>query len=311
MGQQHQGSSLPPAEPYGGSLSSSQKAVGASIPLEVNFLHYFGGIIKRVFMARVKREHPTPKENLIRKIGGKLESDYLTLRAAVDNMNEKNFHILYYFDLVRSDDTQNAITALAGGESTIGKYFVERISKDYYEGKVKKEAVLKAKWIVDENTPPDEREERLRKERTELHRSLKLKYNQAIKNYGKKHYIDHYGIDNYYKRIITLCNCSNILYLTDYGAEIDVEKFIAFYKSRMTASESIIGKQHIEAAEALNRFFGGAVPITQKELERYFVFEGIAKVRQESVNMESYSRLGSRIVSVNKISDGKSNKTKQ
>ena len=254
-------------------------------------------------MARVKREHPTPKENLIGKIGGKLQSDYLTLRAAVDEMNEKFFALLYYFDLVRFDDAQNAIVALAGGSKGIACYFIERISQDYREGKVKKEKVLKAKWIVDENTPPEEREKRLKKENTELHRSLSLKSKQILNEYRKNHYLDYYGVDSYYKRIIILCKDS--LYLTDYGAEIDVEKFIAFYKDRMAASESIIGKQHIEAAEALNRFFGGAVPITQKELERYFSFEGIVKVRQESVNLESYSRLGNRVINEIKIDDGK------
>lgn len=245
-------------------------------------------------MARIKREHPTPKENLIGKIGGKLQSDYLTLRAAVDEMNEKFFALLYYFDLVRFDDAQNAIVALAGGSKGIACYFIERISQDYREGKVKKEKVLKAKWIVDENTPPEEREKRLKKENTELHRSLSLKSKQILNEYGKNHYLDLYGLDGYYKRIIILCK--DILYLTDYGAEIDVEKFIAFYKDRMAASESIIGKQHIEAAEALNRFFGGAVPITQKELERYFIFDGIVKVKQSSVNLESYSRLGNRVI---------------
>ena len=254
-------------------------------------------------MARVKNEHPTPKEYLIRKIGGKLESDYLTLRSAVDEMNRLNFHILYYFNLVRSDDAQNAIIALVGGESAIGRYFVERTMKDYYEGKVKKEAVLKPKWIVDENTPPEEREERLRKENTELHRSLVLKFKQAIKDYGKKNYIDRLGVCSYHKNIIILCK--DVLYLTDYGAEIDVEKYIAFYKSRMAASESIIGKLHVEAADAINRFYGGAVPITQKELERYFSFEGIVKVRQESVNLESYSRLGNRVITEIKKDDGK------
>ena len=253
-------------------------------------------------MARIEREHPTPKEYLIRKIGGKLESDYYTLRAAVDEMNDKYFHLLYYFNLVRFDDAQNAIAAQTEGEKGIGRYFIERYSKDYYEGKVKKEKVLKPKWIVDENTPPEEREERLRKEGVELHRSLNLRFKQAIKDYGKKRYIDHYGLSGYYKNIIILCK--DTLYLTDYGAEINVEKFIALYKSRMAASESIIGKLHVEAADALNRFFGGAVPITQKELERYFSFEGIVKVKQSSVNLESYSRLGNRIVKPIK-NDGK------
>ena len=70
-------------------------------------------------MAKKGREHPTPKENLIRKIGGKLESDYYSLRRAVDEMNDKFFHLLFYFNLVRFDDPQNAIIALMGGEKGI------------------------------------------------------------------------------------------------------------------------------------------------------------------------------------------------
>lgn len=125
-----------------------------------------------------------------------------------------------------------------------------------------------------------------------------MKFKQSIKDYKKNYGLFYYEVDAYYKRIISLC--IDNLYLTDYGAEIDVVKFIAFYKDRMAASESIIGKLHIEAAEALNRFFGGAVPITQKELERYFSFEGIVKVRQDSVNLESYSRLGNRAGKIEK-----------
>ena len=72
-------------------------------------------------------------------------------------------------------------------------------------------------------------------------------------------------------------------------------------KNRYGKSKQVenIAKQHIEAADALNRFFAGAVPITQKELERYFSFDnGIAEVRQSSVNLESYCRLGGRIATV-------------
>ena len=249
-------------------------------------------------MAREHREHPTPKENLIRKIGGKLESDYYSLREAVDEMNRLYFPLLYYFGLNRSDDAENVAKALSDGVAGIGRYFVERTIRDIEEGKLKKEKVLKAKWIVNENTPPEEREQRLKKEAIELRRSLTLKFKQAIKDYGKDNYIDYYGIGSYYKNILSLCG--KLLYLTDYGMEIDVEKYISFYKDKMAASESIIGKLHEEAATALNKFFGGAVPITQKELERYFSFEGIVKVRPESVNLESYSRLGNRIVKVKK-----------
>ena len=265
----------------------------------VNFLHVFGGIIKALFMARVHREHPTPKENLIKKIGGKLEGDYFSLRAAVDEVNGKYFPLLCYFGLNRSDDAENVTIALSNGVAGINNYFVERTKKDIEEGKLKKEKVLKAKWIVDENTPPEEREKRLRKEATELRRSLNVKFKMALKAYGKEYSIDYYGIGNYYKNILSLSR--NLLYVTDYGMEIDVEKFISFYKDRMAASESIVGSLHEEAATALNKFFGGAVPITEKELNRYFDFKtGIAIVRPESVSLESYSRLGIRIVNVKK-----------
>ena len=75
-------------------------------------------------MAREHREHPTPKENLIKKIGGKLESDYYSLRAAVDEMNRLYYPLLYYFGLNRSDDAENVAKALINGVAGIGGYFV-------------------------------------------------------------------------------------------------------------------------------------------------------------------------------------------
>lgn len=250
-------------------------------------------------MARNKRENPIPKRYLITKIGGKLEEAYNTLRAAVDDMNGKFFNLLYYLDLVRYDDTENVVKAMVEGTGGIAGYFIARTMRDVEEGKVKKEAVVKAKWIVDENTPPEEREKRLKKEQTEIRRSLALKVKRYIDDFRKDNYLGYFGVDGYYKRAILLC--IDTLYLEEYGVEIDTEKFIAFYKDRMAASESIIAKLHIEAADALNRFFAGAVPITQKELERYFSFDnGIAEVRQSSVNLESYCRLGNRVTTVNR-----------
>ena len=248
-------------------------------------------------MANRRREHPIPNVKLIKNIGGKLEDAYNTLRAAVDDMNGKYFNFLYYLDLVRSDDTENVIKALLGGAGGMMGYFITRTMQDVEEGKIRKEAVVKAKWIVDENTPPEEREKRLKKEKTEIRRSLALKIKTIEKEYRKDNYLEPFGLCGFYKQAILLC--INTLYLEEYGVEIDTEKFIAFYKDRMAASESIIAKQHIEAADALNRFFAGAVPITQKELERYFSFDnGIAEVRQSSVNLESYCRLGGRITTV-------------
>lgn len=248
-------------------------------------------------MARNKRENPIPKRYLITKIGGKLEEAYNTLRAAVDDMNGKYFNFLYYLDLVRSDDTENVIKALLDGTRGITDYFITRTMQDVEEGKIRKEAVVKAKWIVDENTPPEEREKRLKKEKTEIRRSLALKIKTIEKEYRQDYYLEPFGVCSFYKQAILLC--INTLYLEEYGVEIDTEKFIAFYKDRMAASESIIAKLHIEAADALNRFFAGAVPITQKELERYFSFDnGIAEVRQSSVNLESYCRLGCRVAKV-------------
>ena len=248
-------------------------------------------------MANHRREHPIPNVKLIKNIGGKLEDAYNTLRAAVDDMNGKYFNFLYYLDLVRSDDTENVIKALLGGAGGMMGYFITRTMQDVEEGKIRKEAVIKAKWIVDENTPPEEREKRLKKEKTQIRRTLALKINNIEKEYRKKYYLEPFGICGFYKQAILLS--IDTLYLEEYGVEIDTEKFIAFYKDRMAASESIIAKLHIEAADALNRFFAGAVPITQKELERYFSFDnGIAEVRQSSVNLESYCRLGNRVTKV-------------
>ena len=56
-----------------------------------------------------------------------------------------------------------------------------------------------------------------------------------------------------------------------------------------------MGQQHQAAADAINRFFNGAVEITQKELDRYFILEyGIVKPKPTSITKQNYARLGVR-----------------
>lgn len=242
--------------------------------------------------------HNIPGRQLIKKIGGRLETDYFSLRRAVEEMNDKYIRLLDYFNLMRYDDAENVILALLDGVKGICGYFVESVIKDIQDGKVDKAKILNAKWIVGSDVPPgEEREKRLKKEDTELRRTLKAKYNIALKEYRKDNYIDIFGI-NYYDRHVIL-KCLSTLYLEEYGVEIDAKKFIAFYTDFMKASESIIGDLHRKAAEALNKFFGGAVPITEKEIERYFSFKnGIVEPNEESITLESYSRLGMRTANV-------------
>ena len=120
---------------------------------------------------------------------------------------------------------------------------------------------------------------------------LSFLYNKIRDNAHKKYYI----LDWRSYRGKQLKILKEALYISDGKIQIDEDKFIEVYGSFIKASESELMKQHQAAADGVNKFFGGAVPITDKELERYFMIEdGIMKVNPLSVNIESYSRLGSR-----------------
>ncbi|MBQ1347904.1 MAG: hypothetical protein IIY58_00900, partial [Aeriscardovia sp.] len=134
-----------------------------------------------------------------------------------------------------------------------------------------------------------------------------------------------YGLNNLYKKILkqyqeeyrvywleTRHNKSALeilrttLFITPERIEIDGEKFVEVYTDFLAADASETKKIHDQAAEAINRFFNGAFPITKEELSKYFILEyGEVRVNPKSVNLTDYARLGPRTVRKAKKDGGK------
>lgn len=224
----------------------------------------------------------TPGERKIAKIGGKLSSDYYHLRNLLDEINEKQ--VKYLQDLGLMTDIDTVLTCL-GSE-------LHRIKDIYIRKKTERKAEKEDKpYLLTTPTKGEQLTEEEKRERRETHRKLTFHYNgirdKAYKTYYLCDWRTHYG-----KQLKIL---KEALFVSDGKIQIDEDKFIEVYGSFIKASESELMKQHQAAADGVNKFFGGAVPITDKELERYFMIEdGIMKVNPLSVNIESYSRLGSR-----------------
>ena len=237
-------------------------------------------------------------KNPIKKRGGKVESMYYDILSAVQTINDTWYNFLYYLGLTEPGDLDNILEALGNKRGGVFGFFYRRVLEKIERGEIKKEWIVKKKWIVDENTPPEEREAALKKESTEIHRALLLRYKNEVKGYQEKYktFLERIP-EYYYKRVVF---SRKTLYLAPDGIKVDPQKFVEFYDSYMAASESELARLHKEAAEAMNRFFGGAVPITEEELHRYFVFNYGLEVNPESMNLESYSRLGIRTTKPNK-----------
>ena len=142
-----------------------------------------------------------------------------------------------------------------------------------------------------ESLPP---EEQAKVWERETKRSLKVLYKKIHEQYTKEYRI--YGLETKHnKRALEICR--KTLFVTPSRIEIDGDKFIEVYTDYLEADESETKKIHEQAAAAINRFFNGAVEITQKELSKYFILEyGIVKVNPKSVNITDYARLGVRTI---------------
>ena len=237
-------------------------------------------------------------KNPIKKRGGKVESMYYDILSAVQTINDTWYNFLYYLGLTEPGDLDNILEALGNKRGGVFGFFYRRVLEKIERGEIKKEYIVKKKWIVDDSTPPEAREAALKKESTEIHRALLLRYKNEVKGYQEKYRTFLERIPEYYYMRVVFSR--KTLYLAPDGIKVDPQKFVEFYDSYMAASESELARLHKEAAEAMNRFFGGAVPITEEELHRYFVFNYGLEVNPESMNLESYSRLGIRTTKPNK-----------
>lgn len=82
-----------------------------------------------------------------------------------------------------------------------------------------------------------------------------------------------------------------IIFNPDEGLSIEPNLYLDIYKSKTEAEKGEIYRKHIAAAETINTFFGH-IPITEKEVKRYFMlYGGKVKPNPRSINVESYMRL--------------------
>ncbi len=230
----------------------------------------------------------TPQEYKIRNVGGKVLEDYHTLKSAIIYFNDHYFRLFYYFDLTHEKYLFDIIQAARFGYNRISELFYKRILEKIENGEIEKEKYINKKYIVNDNATTEEKN----KELSMLHRICKLRFNDYFKRFSDE---NNFKLDSfslyYYSKIEQLIS---VLYLTEYGVKIDADKYIKLYTDFTKSSESIIGNLHKECAKALNNFFGG-IPITQKEIEKYFIFDnGIAEINIKSVNSKDYARLGCR-----------------
>lgn len=231
-------------------------------------------------------------EDKVRKIGGRLKEDYYTLKRDIEYINDYFFDFFYILNL--TDDLDLIIDILNDGLHNLCSVFINKTMRDIEAGKIPKDKFLalrtKAKL---EKLPPEEQAviwERETKRRLKyLYKDI---YWKILKENGLSYFETKYSRTH-------LEICRKALFITPSRIEIDGEKFIEVYTDYIEAEESETKKMHEQAAEAINRFFNGAVEITQKELSKYFVLEyGIVKVNPKSVNVADYARLGGRTCKV-------------
>lgn len=246
----------------------------------------------------IKKEKPSPEQSRISKIGGRLSTDYYHFQGAIEMLNDNVIPLFQLLGMDEPGDKDDIIDALTGRNSFLimsKSIFIANMTKKVAEGKIKKEKILSKTTLGKSISDPEAENQRIERE---LHRKLLFKYNE-VKSYYLKKYC--YSIASYSYCTPALKICRNALEYSPSGLSINEKKFIELYSSYIEADESDRRKQHQEAADGINRFFGGAVEITDKELERYFIIEnGILKPNPLSVNIESYMRLGTSSGSKNK-----------
>lgn len=231
----------------------------------------------------------------IKKIGGRALSDYYTF---VDNIEYINDNYFMLFRLLYMDDIDIILKVLDNNFNNLRSLFIEHVTDMIKDGKISIDKFLSeySREKFSRMSP----EERQQGQKKAIGRTLGKLYDETLDSYLQENNVD-----------LMRCRYSRIglrlfgktLFVSGSGIEIDVDKYIEAYKSFIAADESKTRKDHERAAMAINRFFNG-VEITLEELSRYFILEhGIVKVRQESVNLEDYLRLGKRTVRVIKTDE--------
>ena len=233
-------------------------------------------------------------EYIIRKVGGRVESDYYYFKREIEYINYNFFELFYNLNI--TDDIDLIIDILNDDLRNLCSVFVDKVFRDIEAGKIHKDKFLsdQAKKRL-ENTPPEE-QEMVWERGTKW--GINDLYKKILQQYKEKYRV-HLLETSHNKSALEIMRTT--LFLTPEQIEIDAKKFVEVYTDYLAADESETKKIHEQAAEALNRFFNGSFPITHKELSKYFILEdGIVKINPKSVNLTDYARLGARTCKVTK-----------
>ena len=217
-------------------------------------------------MARNRDEDEFKNENKVKKVGGRIASDYYVLKQDIEYINNILFDFFYILNL--TDDINLIVDTLNKELRNLREVFVSKTISDIKAGKKPKNKFLSSRMKVRLETLPPEEQEKLWEKETK--RTLKILYNKTYEKYLKENGI--YCLETKH-HIKGLEICRNALFTTPSRIEIDGEKFIEVYADYLEADESETKKQHEKAAEEINRFFNNSVKITHKELSKYFILE--------------------------------------
>lgn len=228
-------------------------------------------------------------EKLVRRIGGALASDYYSLREMIANINADYSPLFDLMEFNSPEHTDRAIDILLGNSlsRSAKEEYIDFWEEKVASGELKVEQILSKRLLNKEYPTPEDKEKEYKRE---IHRAISRRYTEIDKCFRKK-----YGyMQRRYNRL-PLKICREALSLVPGGFIIDADKFIEIYGDFLEAHNSQIGKQHLEAAEAINRFFNGKVEVTEKELQKYFIIEdGVLKPNPKSITSQNYMRLGYR-----------------
>lgn len=230
-------------------------------------------------------------EYKINRIGGRLAADWQTVKSDIANINHYLFGFMKALGL--TIDVDLIINAINTQFSSLSVDYFNKIFKDVELGIIKKEDYTSDKRLQQlKNLTPEQLEKETKKDIANIRMYAKRKYETISKDYFGCIYIKNL-IPKRNARTFEICR--EAFNITATEITIDVDKFARIYLDFLRADESIIKQMQIEAAAAINRFFNGAVMINEKELKHYFIIEdGVIKINPDSVNIQSYSRLGFR-----------------
>ena len=238
-------------------------------------------------------------EYKIAKIGGRLMDDYYRLKISVEYINEHFYELFCILGLL--DDIDTIVEILKEDFKNLQNVYISKILREIENGNIPKDKFISQNIIKKIEALSLEEKNTIWKRETI--RNLKKKYVNIVNDY-----LEEYGmicLETDKRLRYGLEVFGKTLFVSASRIEIDGDKFIELYRSYLAADESETKKYHLQAAEEMNIFFNG-IEITQKELAKYFVLRnGIVEVNPNSVNMESYLRLGNRTIKRNKENEQK------